>query len=130
MAALGQMQGATAMGEQVSTDYANRWLNQWGQKIASQDLMLKGQLGALGALQTASGIEQQQFGNVWNMGNLPSQMGGGFLGNVNAQALQEFGTHVAAYGGAGSSSSWNQSEGSTPGSYSTPLWGIGGSWST
>jgi hypothetical protein len=130
--ALGTMQGATNTAEQVSTDYANRWLNQWNTKIAANNLMLQGQLGALGAAQSAAGIEQQQFGNAFNMMNYPSQMltlGGNYLSGVNQQAIEEFGKHVAAYGGAGSSTSWNRGEGSTPGSYTSPL-NLWGGWST
>jgi hypothetical protein len=132
LSALGTMQGATAQAEQVSTDYANRWLNQWGQKINAQNLMLQGQLGALGAAQSGAATAQQQYSNNWNMMNYPAQMlgfGQNFLGQVNQQVLDEYGKHVAAYGGAGSSSSWQKSEGSTPGQYTSPL-NLWGGWST
>jgi len=71
LSALGTMQGATAQAEQVSTDYANRWLNQWGQKINAQNLMLQGQVSALGANEQAANIAGQQYQMKWNEMNYP-----------------------------------------------------------
>jgi hypothetical protein len=123
--ALSSMSNASAMGQSYTSQLSSRWLDQWKTKLSAEGLRQSGLQVQLGALTGAAGVEQQQWGNLFNTSNNALTMGQNFLSGVNAQSLDEYGKHVAAYGGAGSSSSWTSEDAKTAGSYSMP----GFSWS-
>lgn len=129
LAALGTQQTAIGQAQAQTGQLAQRWLEQWKNKLTAESLRQQGLQLQLGSLGLASGLEQQQWSNLGNMANNIYNMGTGFLSQVNQQAIDEYKAHIAAYGGAGSSSSWQTSESRTPGQYSSPL-NLWGGWST
>ncbi|MFA5378521.1 MAG: hypothetical protein WC455_22395 [Dehalococcoidia bacterium] len=122
LGALGQMQGATNTAEQVSTDYANRWLNQWNSKISANNLMLQGQLGALSANEQGANIEGQQYNMKWNEMNYPLDI----LNTSAMPFLSEIGRQdISANSGYGQSWGSSSSSGTQYGSNPWTSFGVG-----
>lgn len=117
LAALGTMQGAEAQGQLYVGEQAQRWLNQYGQKLNAEQLRQAG-------LMSAAGLNQQNIQNTALNYGIQTELTNQPLTYLSQFAMPYFQTvgqqDIAAHSGA-SQSSYTQtstSSGTTPGTYS------------
>lgn len=115
MQALGTMGATTGQAQSYVSDQANRWMNQYAQKMQASQLQLQGLLGSAGLAQQGIGNTLTQYQlNKENM-MLPMNI----LSNNIMPFLSEIGRQdISAHAGAGTSWGTQQSSTTNPSAFS------------